>query len=117
MKDTRIYHNPRCRKSRETLALLEQEHIETDVIHYLDEPLSKEELSSLISLLNISPSDLLRKNEAIYKELHTQGKLQSDEDALQAMIDHPTLMQRPIVVHKNQAAIGRPPETVLTLFK
>lgn len=117
MKNTLIYHNPRCRKSRETLDLLKEEGIEPTIVHYLDDHLSLDDLTHLTSLLDIEPLGLLRKGEAAYKELKAEGKLETNDDALQAMANHPKLIERPIVVHNNAAAIGRPPETVLTLFK
>ncbi len=107
----KIYHNPRCRKSREGLAILEQSGKTFEVIKYLEEIPSKEELRSVLSCLNISPENLVRKNEAVWKEKY-RGKLLSDEEILDAMILHPKLIERPIVVNGNKAIIGRPPEAI-----
>lgn len=107
----KIYHNPRCRKSREGLAILEESGREFKVIEYLKEVPSFEELSSVISLLNIAPSDLIRKNETIWKEQYKGVEL-SDKELITAMIENPKLIERPIVVRDNMAVIGRPPENI-----
>ncbi|MEP3210302.1 MAG: arsenate reductase (glutaredoxin) [Maribacter sp.] len=107
----KIYHNPRCRKSREGLAILEQSGKPFEVIKYLEEIPTKEELRSVLSCLDISPENLVRKNEAVWKENY-RGKLLSDEEILDAMILHPKLIERPIVVNGNKAIIGRPPEAI-----
>jgi len=113
---TDIYHNPRCSKSRQTLALLEQHNIQANVIDYLTQAPDIETLKTLIKQLGITPRDLLRKSEAIYKELGLKDASLSDAELLQAMATHPKLIERPIVVHNNLAKIGRPPEAVLDLF-
>lgn len=113
---TEIYHNPRCSKSRQTLALLQEQGIEPTVVEYLKTPLAKQEINDLLSLLGISARELLRKGEAVYKELGLSDKSLSNEHLIAAMADHPKLIERPIVVHNNQARIGRPPESVLELF-
>ena len=108
---TKIYHNPRCRKSRETLQLL-QEHKETiEVIHYLETPPSFEELSHILQLLNIRPIQLIRTNESLWKD-EFKGKVYSDEELIEIMVKNPKLIERPIVVKNNRAALGRPPENV-----
>lgn len=111
-----IYHNPRCSKSRETLALLEAQSVNPEIIEYLKTPLSVEQLTTLISQLGIdSARDMMRTKEDIYKELNL--KEQNDESALiKAMAEHPKLIERPIVVNNNKAAIGRPPEHVLSVL-
>lgn len=111
----KIYHNPRCRKSRETLALIEEKGISPEIILYLDNPPSKEELLEIIDMLDISAFELLRKNEKIYKEQY-KGQTHSDEDWVEIMIKHPKLIERPIVIEDDQAIIGRPPENVIDLF-
>ncbi|MEM1324274.1 MAG: arsenate reductase (glutaredoxin) [Bacteroidota bacterium] len=111
----KIYHNPRCRKSRETLALIEAEGITPDIVLYLNTPPSKTELQQLVQQLGISPEGLIRKSEAIYKE-HFKGKTLSDEEWLEAMVTYPKLIERPIVVKDGKAIIGRPPENVQALF-
>lgn len=113
---TTIYHNPRCSKSRQTLQLLEDNKIQANIRLYLQDTPSREELETLLAQLDISPLDLMRTKEAIYKELGLT-KDSSDEERLQAMQDHPKLIERPIVIHNNKAKIGRPPESVLELFK
>ncbi len=107
----KIYHNPRCRKSREGLELLEKSGKEFEVVKYLEEIPTKEELRSVINCLNIKPENLVRKNEAIWKEKY-RGRLLSDEDVLEAMINYPKLIERPIVVNGNRAVIGRPKEKI-----
>lgn len=110
-----IYHNPRCTKSRQALQLLKDKGANFEVREYLKESLTFDELSILIKKLNISPEQLLRKNEAIYKE-HFKGKTLSYDEWIQAMIDYPKLMERPIVVKGNKAVIGRPTEKLLDLL-
>lgn len=112
---TTIYHNPRCSKSRETLALLEEKGITPDVRLYLKEPASIAEIKTLLEQLEISPIGLMRTKEARYKELGL-SKDSSDEDRINAMHENPVLIERPIVIHNNKAKIGRPPENVLELF-
>ncbi|MCQ8877139.1 arsenate reductase (glutaredoxin) [Pseudoalteromonas shioyasakiensis] len=111
-----IYHNPRCSKSRETLALLAANSVEPEVIEYLKTPPSVEQLNQLIKQLGISSArDMMRTKEDIYKELNL--KEQTDESALiKAMAENPKLIERPIVVSNNKAAIGRPPENVLSVL-
>ncbi|TVR80395.1 MAG: arsenate reductase (glutaredoxin) [Saprospirales bacterium] len=110
-----IYHNPRCRKSRETLEILSENGIEPKVVRYLDEPLGVDQLDQLCRKLGIEASQLLRKNEAIFKEKFSGEKMEHQK-ALRAMADHPKLMERPIVVKGNKAVIGRPPQKVLELI-
>jgi len=113
---TTIYHNPRCSKSRETLALLEQQGISPEVVLYLQTPPSNETIKTLLNQLGMtSARELMRTKEDIYKELDL--KSESNEDALiEAMTANPKLIERPIVIHNDKAKIGRPPESVLELF-
>ena len=111
-----IYHNPRCRKSRETLELLKSNGIEPEVVKYLETPLNADQLKSLLKKLDIDATELLRKGEKEYKENY-KGKDLSEKDAINAMVKFPKLMERPIVVKGNSAVIGRPPENVLALLK
>ncbi|NQY05944.1 MAG: arsenate reductase (glutaredoxin) [Flavobacteriaceae bacterium] len=111
----KIYHNPRCRKSRETLELIENEGKEVEIVKYLETIPSKDELINLINLLGIKPIDLVRKNEAIWKE-HYKGKALSDSEIVNVMLSNPKLIERPIVVSGNKAVLGRPPQNVLSLF-
>lgn len=110
-----IYHNPRCRKSREGLAILEASGQEFKVIKYLDETPSEKELGELIKKLGITPSELLRKNEAVWKT-QFKDKTLSDAAIIKAMVAHPKLIERPIVVKGEKAVIGRPPEKISTLL-
>lgn len=107
----KIYHNPRCRKSREGLEILNQSGQQFEIVEYLKNVPSFDELSSIISMLQIAPIDLIRKNESIWKEQY-KGKVLSDEALVQIMIDNPKLIERPIVVKNNKAVIGRPPENI-----
>ncbi len=111
----KIYHNPRCRKSRETLELLRKHGIEPEIVEYLKTPPTKEELRDILRKLGIKPQDIVRKGEAIYKEQY-KGKELSDEEWLDVLVQHPRLIERPIVVDGERAVIGRPPENVLQLI-
>ena len=110
-----IYHNPRCTKSRETLQLLESKGIEPKVIEYLKDVPTEKELKGILKKLGIKATDLLRKNETIFKELY-KGKELSEDEWIKAMIRHPKLMERPIVINGQKAALGRPPEKVLDIL-
>ena len=112
---TTIWHNPRCSKSRLTLALLEAKGIQTTVRLYLEDAPSTKELESVVKQLGIKPWDLLRRGEKIFKDL---GLSKDSEDAsvITAMNQHPILIERPVVIHGGGAALGRPPENVLQLF-
>jgi len=110
------YHNPRCGKSRLTLQLLEAKGIEVEVIEYLKTPPTAEVLDKLLLMLNMQPLELMRKNEAPYKDLNLAHSELDRHALIKIMIDHPILIERPIVVVGDKAAIGRPPETVLTLL-
>jgi len=107
----KIYHNPRCSKSRQGLEILENSGKEFETVKYLDTIPSEEELKEIINLLNISPIDLVRKNEKIWKEEY-KGKELSDTEVIKAMVKNPKLIERPIVISGNKAVIGRPPETI-----
>src|SRR3990167_1713320 len=111
-----IYHNPRCAKSRATLKLLEDRGLTPNVIEYLKTPPSATELKKLIGMLGIAPRALLRTKEAEYKQLKLDSPSASDAQILHAMAKHPKLIERPIVVHNNKAALGRPPENVLRVL-
>lgn len=116
MSDFTIYHNPRCSKSRQTLELLQARGIEPDVVLYLEQPPTKKLLKELLKKLNISARDLLRRGEEEYKALNLADTSLNDEDLLAAMIAHPKLIERPIVVRGERACLGRPPENILELF-
>jgi arsenate reductase len=106
-----IYHNPRCRKSREGLAILENSGKEFKIVKYLDNVPSAEELTEIIHLLGIFPIQLVRKTEKIWKENY-KGIEMSDADIIKAMTKNPKLIERPIVINKKKAVIGRPPENI-----
>ena len=110
-----IYHNPRCSKSRQTLALLEEAAAEITVVEYLKEPLSENQLSELISLLGIEPHELLRTKEDAYKQQGLSPE-SSSEAILAAIYENPILMERPVVVVGKRAAIGRPPEKIKAIL-
>lgn len=114
--DTRLYHNPRCSKSRETLSLLHEHGIEPRIVTYLDDPPSVDDLRSLVEMLGIPTRDLLRAGEPEHAELGLADPRKSDDELLAAIHSHPRLLQRPIFVHRGRAVLGRPPEQVLTLL-
>lgn len=117
MKNVTIYHNPRCSKSRETLALLEQHGVDPKVVLYLETPPSADELKKLLKELGFtSARDLMRKKEDLYKELKLADDSLSEEQLLAAMTANPKLIERPIVVKGSKARIGRPPEQVLEIL-
>lgn len=111
-----IYHNPRCSKSRQTLALLEQRGLRPKIIEYLETPPTEADLKRLIRLLGVQPRDLLRTKEAEYRLAKLDRADASDADILRAIVKYPRLLERPIVVSGQKAAIGRPPENVLKIL-
>ncbi len=111
----KIYHNPRCTKSRQTLQLLRDNGVEPEIIEYLKDIPTADELKAVLKKLNISAWDLLRRKEAIFKEQY-KGKELSEDEWILAMIEHPKLIERPIVIKGNKAEIGRPPEKVLEII-
>jgi len=111
-----IYHNPRCSKSRKTLQLLTDNEVEPVVVEYLKTPPSKSELKLILKMLQLKPRDLLRKKEPEYKEQGLDNMSLTDEQVLDIMLAHPKLIERPIVVNNDKAALGRPPETVLEIL-
>jgi arsenate reductase (glutaredoxin) len=115
MADYTIYHNPRCAKSRATLALLQQHGVEPKVIEYLKEPPTAAELKAIVAKLGIQPEALVRRNEEIYKERYA-GRTLTDEQWIAAMVRHPILIERPILVVGKRAVLGRPPENVEALL-
>jgi len=112
----KIYHNPRCGKSRQTLQLLQEQGIEPEIIEYLKTPPSAEELNDILQKLGMEPRDLIRKNEAEYKASGLNDESLDRQALIKGMIKHPIVIERPIVVANNKAVIGRPPETVLTIL-
>ena len=116
MTDVTIYHNPRCSKSRQTLALLEEQGVSPSVVEYLKDTPTEKELSSIIKKLGISPESLIRKNEDEWKQHGASLNKPSDADLISLMVKYPKLIQRPIVVKGEKAALGRPPEDTLTIL-
>ncbi len=112
----KIYHNPRCTKSRQGIEALEKSGEQFEVIKYLENIPTKDELRKVLGYLNISAENLVRKNEAIWKENY-RGKNLSEEEILDAMIQYPKLIERPIVLRDNRAVIGRPTEKIFDLLK
>lgn len=112
----RIFHNPRCSKSRAALALLRERGIEPQVVEYLKTPPNEATLKAVLDQLGIRPRDLLRTGEAEYRELGLDDPAVSDEQLLRAMVAHPKLIERPIVLHAGKACVGRPPERVLEIL-
>jgi arsenate reductase len=116
MPKATIYHNPRCSKSRQTLALLEERGVEPQVVKYLETPPDADTLRDVIEKLGISAHDLLRSKEAPYTELELASKKDDAEALIAAMVANPVLIERPIVVAGGKARIGRPPESVLEIL-
>jgi arsenate reductase len=110
-----IYHNPRCSKSRATLALLQEKGIEPKIIQYLETPPSEGELDSILNKLGKQPEDLMRTGEDEYKE-HVKGKDLSRAEAIALMVQYPRIIERPVVINGDKAAVGRPPESVLDIL-
>ena len=111
-----IWHNPRCSKSRDSFKLLEEKGVEVEVVKYLDEVPTKEELKNMLKMLGMcSAQELMRKKEAVYKELNLKEET-SEEALIEAMINNPKLIERPIVIKKFKAVIGRPIEKVIELL-
>ena len=112
----KIYHNPRCGKSRQTLQLLKEQGIDLEIIEYLKTPPSAEELNDILQKLGMEPRDLIRKNEAEYKASGLNDESLDRQALIKGMVKHPIVIERPIVVANNKAVIGRPPKTVLTIL-
>ena len=108
----RIYHNPKCSKSRQTLELIRAAGEEPEIIEYLKTPPTKAELKDLLRRMKMRPRDLLRKKEPLYKELKLDDEKKTDEQIVDAMLNNPILIERPIVLTKKGARLGRPPEIV-----
>ncbi len=109
-----IYHNPKCSKSRQTLALIENANQAVTIVEYLKTPLNQAQIKQLINLLDIEPIAMMRTKEAEFKEQNLKDA--TNEALIAAMVNTPKLIERPIVTSQNKAIIGRPPENVLTLF-
>jgi arsenate reductase len=111
----KIYHNPRCTKSRQTLELIREAGIEPEIVEYLNDVPTEAELKELVAMLGIKPYDLLRRGETDFKE-NFKGKELSDDEWIAAIVKYPKLIERPIVVKQKKAVLGRPPENVKTLL-
>lgn len=113
----KIYHNPRCSKSRQTLQLIREQGIEPEIIDYLNTPPSSAELAALLTCLNLEPRDLMRKNEAAYKQTQMDNPALDKVALIKGMVASPKLIERPIVLANGKAVIGRPPENVLAILR
>ncbi|ADU70194.1 arsenate reductase (glutaredoxin) [Pantoea sp. At-9b] len=112
-----IYHNPRCSKSRETLALLQQQGVQPEVVLYLETPPDAPTLKALLKKLGMtSARELMRRKEDLYKSLELAEPGLSEDQLIQALVEHPKLIERPIVIKGEQARLGRPPEAVLEII-
>ena len=111
----KILHNPRCSKSRATLNLLRDKGIEPEIVDYLETPPSAAEFENILSKLNLGPRDVIRRGEKVYKELELADDNLSDTALITAMVGNPILIERPIVIKGDKAALGRPPENVLEI--
>ncbi len=111
-----IYHNPRCTKSRATLKLLRARGVEPEIVEYLETPPNAEQFREILAKLNLGPRDAIRKGEKIYKQLELADTKLSDTALITAMVGNPILIERPIVVNGEKAALGRPPENVLDIL-
>ncbi len=116
MSQFKIYHNPRCSKSRQTLALLEDKGVDLEVIEYLKTPPTAKELKQVVTLLKIEPQQLMRKNEDEYKQAGLDDKSLDKDQQIALMVAYPKVIERPIVIGQGKAAIGRPPESVLEII-
>ena len=117
MSNVKIYHNPRCSKSRQALQIIKDHGIKPKVIEYLKDPLGKGELEDIAKSLGVRPKEFVRKNEAEFKDNNLAGKLEKDDDILEAMSKFPKIMERPIITSDLGAVIGRPPENVLKILE
>lgn len=111
-----IYHNPRCSKSRQTLQVLKDHGVEPDVVEYLKTPPDRAMLERILDMLGMQPRDLMRKKEPEYKALNLSDPALNRDQLIDAMLAHPKLIERPIVINNGKAAIGRPPEKVLEII-
>lgn len=116
MSKFKIYHNPRCSKSRQTLEILNEKGVEVEIVEYLKTPPSAEELAGVISALGVTPQDVMRKKEAEYKEAGLDNDSLSSEKQIELMVAYPKVIERPIVIKGKKAVVGRPPENVLDLI-
>ena len=111
-----IFHNPRCSKSRQTLGLIEEKGLTPTIVEYLKDAPTKATLKTLLKELGLKPRDLMRKKEAPYKDLNLADENKSDDELIEAMVNNPILIERPIVMTPKGARLGRPPEDVLEIL-
>jgi len=111
-----IYHNPRCSKSRETLQILEDNGVDAEIIEYLEDPPTPQELKRIIGMLGVAARDLLRSTEQVYKDADLDDDSLGDDEIIDAICEYPALLQRPIVIAGDRAVIGRPPTRVLEII-
>ena len=116
MSNVKIYHNPRCSKSRQALQIIKDHGVEPKVIEYLKQPLSKDELENIAKSLGVRPKEFVRKSEAQFKDNNLADQLEKDDGLIEAMSKFPKIMERPIVISDMGAVIGRPPENVLKVL-
>jgi len=116
MEKLKIWHNEKCTKSRNALELLNASGIEIEVINYLEKTPSKDEIKDVLRLINTNARGLMRVTELLYKELDLNNDSLSEESLIQTMVDNPSLIQRPVVIYKGKAALGRPIENILELI-
>lgn len=112
MKEITIWHNPKCSKSREALEIVKENGCEFNIVKYLDASLDEKEIKTILKMLQITPRELMRTKEEIYKELNLKDET-SDEALISAMVKYPNLIERPIIIKSNKAIIGRPPSIVV----
>ena len=112
----KIFHNPRCSKSRMAMELLTEKGVQADIVEYLNNPPAKQELEEILDMLKIEPRQLMRSHESEYKENNLADETLSRDQLIEAMMKFPKLIERPIVICNGKAAIGRPPETILEIL-
>ena len=112
----RIYHNPKCSKSRQTITLLKEKGIDPEIIEYLKTPPESSEIRNILDLLGLAPREIMRTKETTYNELNLDNPDLSDDELISTMVENPILIERPIVLANGKAAIGRPPENILDII-
>ncbi|MGB5726915.1 MAG: arsenate reductase (glutaredoxin) [Thiogranum sp.] len=117
MSKPTMYHNPRCSKSRQTLELLRARGIEPEIVEYLKTPPDAQQLGQILDMLGLEPRQLMRTSEAEYKENNLADTSLDRDELIRAMVEHPRLIQRPVVISNGKAALGRPPEDVLEIVE
>lgn len=112
----KIYHNPRCSKSRAAMEFLEEKGIKAEVIKYMDNPPDEAAIKELLDMLGLKPREIMRKHESVFKEAGLDDPTFTDEELIEAMVQCPSLIERPIVVNNGKAVIARPPENILDIL-